>query len=144
MQVFVYGSLRQGGYYHGLIAPFTQAVETGWLDGMALFQVNERYPGIVRGEGHVLGELITLDPDRLTLAMGALDELEEYFGPGDPRNLYERELLTVRTVGGALVQAWAYRWLGSAEGCTRIADGDWIRYWREHSVPGAVEGGAQN
>lgn len=129
MQVFVYGSLRQGGWYHGLVAPFVQEMEPGWLEGMALFQVHERYPGIVRGEGRVRGELITLDPDRLTLAMTSLDELEEFFGPGDPRNLYERELMTVRTAGGALVHAWTYRWLGAIDGCPRVADGDWIRYW---------------
>lgn len=129
MQVFVYGTLRPGGWYHSLISSFVKAIEPGWLDGMALFHVRERYPGIVRGEGHVLGELLTLDPDRLTLAISLLDELEEYYGPGDPRNEYERELVTVRKESGELTQAWVYRWLGPVAGCPRVPDGDWLHYW---------------
>lgn len=61
--------------------------------------------------------------------MAVLDRLEEYFGPGDPRNLYVRVERRVHTASGT-VPAWVYVAAGPvarelrANG-TPIPGGDW-------------------
>lgn len=124
VHVFVYGSLRPGGWNQRVLEPFVAQMEPGWLDGMVLYQVDERYPGIVHGAGVVRGELVRVRPERAEAALAALDRLEEYFGPGDPRNEYERELVAVRTESGERVSAWVYRWLGSVECCPVVVGGE--------------------
>lgn len=134
MQVFVYGSLRAGGWYQAVIEPFVQNREPGWLEGMVLYQVDERYPGMVPGAGVVRGDLVTLNPERADEALAALDKLEVFYGPGNPQNEYERQWAMVRSDSGELVRAWVYRWLGPTEGCPQVADGDWIRHWNRLSM----------
>lgn len=129
MQVFVYGSLRAGGWYQDVIEPFAQSRVPAWLEGMGLYQVDERYPGMVPGAGVVRGDLVTIRPGQEQEALAVLDRLEVFYGPGNPQNEYERQTATVRSESGNLVQAWVYRWLGPTEGCPRVPDGDWISHW---------------
>jgi gamma-glutamylcyclotransferase (GGCT)/AIG2-like uncharacterized protein YtfP len=130
MQVFVYGSLRAGGWYQNVIEPYVDVREPAWLEGMVLYQVSEQYPGMVAGAGVVHGEVVTLRPAQAEEALHALDKLEGFVGPGNPQNEYEREWALVRTASGELVGAWVYRWLGSTEGYPQVPDGDWIRHWQ--------------
>jgi predicted DNA-binding transcriptional regulator YafY/gamma-glutamylcyclotransferase (GGCT)/AIG2-like uncharacterized protein YtfP len=128
--LFVYGSLRAGGANAHLLSPYVLTVEPARLDGMQLYQVDPCYPGMVPGNGSVVGELVTIAPDWAEEAFRVLDALEEYFGPGDPRNAYDRRLVEVLDGRGALRQAWVYIWLGAVEGCSPVPDGDWIRWWQ--------------
>ncbi len=105
-RVFVYGTLRRGGRYHHLVAPYVREVTEGWVPG-ALVDLGD-YPGWVPGRGRVRGEVFRLHP--VEPALAALDELEDYHGPGHPENLYERVEVEVRTPDGP-VRAWAYRYL---------------------------------
>jgi len=118
--VFVYGTLKRAGANHALVASFVQEVTSGGVPG-ALLDLGG-YPGWVEGEGMVWGEALRIAPPAAALAV--LDELEEYFGPGDPRNLYERVEVGVQTPGGSLA-AWAYRYVGPREGSRVVAGGEW-------------------
>ncbi|GAB4262615.1 MAG: gamma-glutamylcyclotransferase [Deferrisomatales bacterium] len=118
--VFVYGTLKRGGRYHRRIRPFVREGRTGWVPGRLLDLGG--YPGWVAGAGRVWGEAYRLSP--LAPALAVLDELEDYYGPGDPRNLYER--LTVEVRGeGEPVRAWAYRYVGPRQGRPFVAGGRW-------------------
>jgi predicted DNA-binding transcriptional regulator YafY/gamma-glutamylcyclotransferase (GGCT)/AIG2-like uncharacterized protein YtfP len=128
--LFVYGSLRAGGANAHLLTPYVLTVEPAWLDRMQLHQVDPCYPGMVPGNGSVVGELVGIAPERAEEAFRVLDALEDYYGPGDPRNAYDRRLVEVLDGRGALRQAWVYIWVGSVEGCPAVPDGDWIRWWQ--------------
>jgi gamma-glutamylcyclotransferase (GGCT)/AIG2-like uncharacterized protein YtfP len=51
----------------------------------------------------------------------AMDALEEYFGPGDPRNEYDRVVIRDALNG---LEGYAYIWSGG-RGYPVIASGDW-------------------
>ncbi|WP_025321183.1 gamma-glutamylcyclotransferase family protein [Deferrisoma camini] len=119
-RVFVYGTLKQGGIYHSLIAPHLLEVQEGWVPGV-LVDLGT-YPGWVPGPGRVWGEVVRVAP--VVEALAKLDELEDYHGPGRPENLYERVLVKVETAT-APVEAWAYRYLGPTEGRPAVPGGRW-------------------
>lgn len=119
-RVFVYGTLKRGGANHRLVAPYLRAVAAGRIPG-ALVDLGD-YPGWVDGAGEVAGEVLRLE--RVDEALRVFDALEDYRGPGDPANLYERVAVTVATDAGP-VRAWAYRYLGSVAGRPRVSGGAW-------------------
>ena len=85
-QVFVYGTLRQGGLYRPRIEPFVERSRPGWIRArmyhFAPRGSRGRWPYIVAGDDAVRGELLEL---RLfDTALGVLDRIEDY-----PR-LYDR------------------------------------------------------
>ncbi len=118
--LFVYGTLKRGAPNHALVAPFVVGVEVGWLPG-ALLDLGS-YPGWVPGAGRVWGELLRLRD--LGRALPLLDHLEEYRGPGDPGNLYQRLEVPVRTARGS-TPAWAYRYCGPRGGFRTLPGGTW-------------------
>ncbi|MHC5701043.1 gamma-glutamylcyclotransferase family protein [Streptomyces tirandamycinicus] len=126
---FVYGTLRAGRHNHDLyLRGSTAAEEPARLRGALLYE-GPGYPYAVEGDGVVTGELVTAAPDRYGGLVAALDRLEEYFGPGDPRSLFVRVERTVHTASGG-VSAWVYLAAGPvarelrAKG-TPIPGGDW-------------------
>ncbi|MFE3325013.1 gamma-glutamylcyclotransferase [Streptomyces sp. NPDC059176] len=128
---FVYGTLRPGEHNHDLfLRGRTESEEPARLSGAVLYQ-GPGYPFAVEaaGAGEVLGELVTAAPGHYGELLGVLDHLEEYFGPGDPRNVYERVERLVHTVGGTAA-AWVYVAAGPVAGRLRahgtsIPGGDW-------------------
>ncbi|PYI53102.1 gamma-glutamylcyclotransferase family protein [Paenibacillus flagellatus] len=122
IRVFVYGTLLTGETNYGVAAPYVRSAEPGGVYGR-LYDAGA-YPALVLGEGGdeaggavVQGEWFTVDEEGLA----AMDELEEYVGPGDPRNDYER--VTVTDVDGVRT-GWAYVWTGS-RGFPEIRSGSW-------------------
>lgn len=121
-RVFAYGTLMTGEANHGVASPHLLSVEPGAVGGR-LYDAGA-YPALVVGgeEGEagrsiVRGEWLTVTEAGLL----AMDELEEYFGPGDPRNDYERVL--VRDIDGVR-QGWAYVW-NDSRGTAPIESGCW-------------------
>ncbi len=118
--IAVYGLLRAGetGFAQfGLAHAFRDAgpcMLTGELWDLG------RYPGLVDGEGRVLGELFeVIDPSVMT----RLDAFEDYW-PGDPaRSRYERRKVQLIEPDR---QAWVYVWLLDLGAARRIESGDWL------------------
>jgi gamma-glutamylcyclotransferase (GGCT)/AIG2-like uncharacterized protein YtfP/cation transport regulator ChaC len=84
-KLFVYGTLRGGESNHGLLgAPHCVSL----LAQVSGFMVDTGfgYPAMIEGSGKVCGEIYEIDEETLL----RIDALEAYYGPGDPRNLYER------------------------------------------------------
>lgn len=69
-RVFVYGSLKEGGWSHHLLEG---QIFCGYafMDGLRMISLDS-YPGVVKGEGRIDGEMHEVDDNTLA----ALDRLE--------------------------------------------------------------------
>ena len=86
-----------------------------------------RYPGLLQGEGLVVGEVYRVSEAQLA----HLDEVEEMV-PGDRgASQYWRERVTVQEGALAGQQVWTYVYNLPVDGLTPIAHGDYRRYIRE-------------
>lgn len=132
LPVFVYGTLLPGFQNHNAyVKPYAHQAIPATIQG-EIYHLPQGYPGLLDGADEVVGALLYFAPVAYEQALAGLDELETYFGPGDPRNEYDRvEVTAVLTGTGEAVRAYAYRYLDEAyvrrEGI-RVADGDWRRY----------------
>ena len=70
-----------------------------YVHNAKLYHFEAGYPGLYKSDNvhhRVFGEWIEFgSTDDVEQALYRTDCLEEYFGPGDPRNLYERESIQV-------------------------------------------------
>jgi len=103
-RLFVYGTLRRGERNHGLLGSSRCEAFLARAPGV-LVDTGLGFPamkemGASSGEtpGMVCGEIYRVD--KATLAR--IDILEDYHGPGDPRNLYERVEMKARTDRGEM------------------------------------------
>jgi len=94
-RLFVYGTLRRGEINHGRLGSSRCESLLAWVEG-SLVDTGRGYPAMTGEPGRVCGEIYRVDG--ATLAN--IDDLEDYYGPGDPRNLYERVETTARTDRG--------------------------------------------
>lgn len=119
--VAVYGLLRSGesGFERfglaGAFAPLGPCVIPGRLYDLGA------YPGLVMGEGEVVGELFEV---RDAGVMPALDAFEDYW-PDDPaRSRYDRiEAPLIRPDR----RAWVYVWRLDLDAARLIDSGDWFK-----------------
>ncbi|MFE6931635.1 gamma-glutamylcyclotransferase [Streptomyces sp. NPDC057699] len=87
---FVYGTLLPGEPNHDrFLRGRTCRERPAVLPGALLYE-GPGYPYAVEGHGTVHGALVTAAPGAYAELLGLLDDLEEFLGPGHPRNLYER------------------------------------------------------
>ncbi|MFI8810419.1 MULTISPECIES: gamma-glutamylcyclotransferase family protein [unclassified Streptomyces] len=92
---FVYGTLLPGEPNHDLfLRGRTTGERPAVLPGALLYD-GPGYPYAIEGDGAVHGTLIRAVPGVYGELLGLLDHLEEYLGPGHPRNLYERVIREV-------------------------------------------------
>ena len=134
--VFVYGTLLRGEANHALLRGAERLEADARVRG-ALYDTGCGYPALVLEEGAaedsgagpagpVAGEVYAVDGRMLA----ELDALEDYWGPGDPRNLYERVEAAVSVPGGEM-RALVYVFPAErAAGLARIDGGDWRAYRR--------------
>ncbi|WP_223835749.1 gamma-glutamylcyclotransferase family protein [Streptomyces venezuelae] len=129
---FVYGTLRPGEVNHDLfLRGRTASEEPAILPDAALYD-GPGYPYAVHRPGTaVVGELITAAPGAYGSLLAALDQLEEYGGPGRPGNVYDRIARPALRPDGTTVRAWVY--LAAPliardlrESGTEIPGGDWF------------------
>ncbi|WP_329421314.1 gamma-glutamylcyclotransferase [Streptomyces sp. NBC_01693] len=87
---FVYGTLLPGEPNHDRFLRGRTCQERPAVLPGALLYEGPGYPYAVEGHGTVHGALVTAAPGAYAELLGLLDDLEEFLGPGHPRNLYER------------------------------------------------------
>lgn len=102
--VFVYGTLRKGEPNYHWIRVYAKKTQSAWVRGW-LFDLGP-YPAMIEGRGWVKGELVELQGCENTLKK--MDELEGYYGPGSPQNLYERIETLAWTEEGEKVNCFIY------------------------------------
>ncbi|WNC13209.1 gamma-glutamylcyclotransferase [Brevibacillus brevis] len=130
--VFVYGTLLEGFENHRLyVKPYVHKAVPARIEG-ELYHLPQGYPGVLPGDGEVIGAALFFSPDEYETVMVGLDELETYFGPGDPRNEYERVEVRARLDGADEEQmVYVYRYLDEEyvrRMGVRVEDGDWRSY----------------
>jgi gamma-glutamylcyclotransferase (GGCT)/AIG2-like uncharacterized protein YtfP len=136
LPVFVYGTLLHGFENHRLyVAPYPHHAIPARANGRLFHLPEWGYPAVVANgseeEGWVYGELLYFPDSIYGEVLAGLDELETYFTPGDERNEYERETVTVtRLDTGELIRAYMYVMKGERERYARdrgifVPDGDW-------------------
>ncbi len=117
--IFVYGTLRQGGERESAMKQGrTENPELGKIRGKLVNLGN--YPGLIEGEGEVVGEIHTYDD--IDSALNRLDQIEGFHSHGYQNNLFERVICDVIT-NDKVLQAWTYRWNDSNGEI--IDSGDW-------------------
>ncbi|MFJ7056355.1 gamma-glutamylcyclotransferase family protein [Streptomyces griseobrunneus] len=115
---FVYGTLLPGEPNHDLFLRGRTSGERAAVLPRALLYDGPGYPYAIDGHGRVHGTLLTAAPGVYEELLGLLDDLEEYLGPGHPRNLYERVVREIEPPGEGqagkgqpgerTVRAWVY------------------------------------
>jgi gamma-glutamylcyclotransferase (GGCT)/AIG2-like uncharacterized protein YtfP len=123
--VFVYGSLKVGGHFakafDGVRKNITKASVKGTLFNMGSF------PGIVLGgEKTVHGELHLYED--FAQVVRRMDYIEGYRKRNDPRNLYHKNVIEVKTGDGKTIKALVYTLntdRTGVEGRALIEDGIW-------------------
>lgn len=114
--LFVYGTLRAGA---GTPQAARLAREAVWL-GRAraagrLLRVGA-YPGLVAGQGRVIGDVYRLDGPAATLPW-----LDRYEGPE-----FRREGRPVQLAAGGELDARVYRYIGPVEGLAALPGNDFL------------------
>lgn len=128
LPLFVYGSLRAGfGNYYNYLSKKTEKELPATLKWANLHSLGS-IPGIVRGEGTVIGELMYPTDDVYYNVLQCIDHLE---GNG---TLYLRTRVVVTLEDGTTCWAWAYYWMSELRGCPRVYSGCWKQYTeRKHT-----------
>ena len=129
MPVFVYGTLINGfGNYNHFLKGNTVDEQEATAEGFQLYDVaNGGFPGIIKGEGTVKGQLMYFSDYGFENALKQLDRLEGY-QKWSSHNMYVREEVTVKNQLGEPVQAWIYLWNNKVIKQTRITSGCWREY----------------
>ncbi|QER41617.1 gamma-glutamylcyclotransferase [Thermodesulfobacterium sp. TA1] len=112
-KVFVYGTLRKGESRSFLL---TDCKFLGYAKakGFLLYNVSS-FPGMVPGEGEVIGEVYEI-PESL---LEKLDKVE------DVPNLFRRELIEVVLEDGIGILAYVYLYNKKVDNKLLIPSGDW-------------------
>jgi gamma-glutamylcyclotransferase (GGCT)/AIG2-like uncharacterized protein YtfP len=122
LPAFVYGTLRNGfGNYYGCLEGKTDKEVIATLVADIHLLRGGNIPGIKKGDGVVVGELMYINPKVYQFVMEDLDSLE---GNGF---FYNREEVTVTTKEGEKVQAWTYFYCTPNRLGVLIPDGDYKR-----------------
>jgi gamma-glutamylcyclotransferase (GGCT)/AIG2-like uncharacterized protein YtfP len=103
--VFVYGTLRVGGFYAGYFDGLRLSAEKATIKG-------DLYKGLpfpfidIRGDGVVHGEVHTYED--FERVMRGIDNIEGFVEEGNPSNLYDRVVVEATFENGEKVDAYVY------------------------------------
>lgn len=86
MYVFVYGTLRKGDSRFGVLADCKCLHEVAFVAGFEMLDLGG-FPGIVPGNGKIVGEIYEVDEDTLS----RLDSIEGYREDDPKHSLYIRQ-----------------------------------------------------
>jgi gamma-glutamylcyclotransferase (GGCT)/AIG2-like uncharacterized protein YtfP len=109
---FVYGTLQTGYANHAsLFEGLDIYVQSAKLQSASLYHLNG-FPGMKPSEtgNFACGQLITIlgSEEAYRTTTKNLDTLEDYFGPDDRRNWYQRSLVSVAVDDDTMSEAWTY------------------------------------
>lgn len=142
LPAFVYGTLINGfGNYGYFLKGNTIDEQEATAEGFQLYDVaNGGFPGIIKGEGTVKGQLMYFSDYEFENVLKQLDRLEGYRPDSGNHSMYIREEVTVKNQLGEPVQAWMYLWNNRVRKQTRITSG----CWREYSLEPIDEEGGED
>ena len=106
--VFVYGTLRPGGFYFKRLVEGLGVLSTpAWVSG-ELYKLDPGYPGLRPGERRVEGDVLSFDEPSL---LDQLDELEGYDPQNPEAGEYKRGQIEAFAMSGAALGEVAVYWI---------------------------------
>ena len=136
LPVFVYGTLRNGEHnYDWALAGRTTNEQPATLADTIMYSAGGFpycTPNTDPTTNHsVVGELMTIHPDKYTETLNGLDRLEGYDADDDD-NHYDRVIIDVTLADGTTVTAYTYlvgtRYDNGLNRLPVVPNGDWLAY----------------
>ena len=118
--LFTYGTLRDGEERSGILSKFSSKVYKDCKIKGSLIDLPDGYPGLISGDGSVVGE-IHHTPD-IENALKKLDTIEGFNGYGEDGSLFHRVLTYSNNI-----PCWTYVYAGSPDDGPVIESGDWSK-----------------
>ena len=122
--LFIYGTLRDGEERSGILSEFSSKVYKDCKIRGRLIDLPGGYPGLISGDGSVVGEIHhTPDIDNtLKDEKHGLDMIEGFNGYGEKDPLFRRILTYSNDI-----PCWTYVYAGSPDDGPVIESGDWLK-----------------
>ena len=119
--LFIYGTLRDGEERSGILSKFSSKVYKDCkIRGKLINLQGGRYPGLISGDGSVVGE-IHHTPD-IENTLKELDRVEGFNGYGEDGSLFHRVLTYSNNI-----PCWTYVYARSPDDGPVIESGDWSK-----------------
>jgi gamma-glutamylcyclotransferase (GGCT)/AIG2-like uncharacterized protein YtfP len=118
--LFTYGTLRDGEERSGILSKFSSKVYKDCKIKGSLIDLPDGYPGLISGDGSVVGE-IHHTPD-IENALKKLDTIEGFNGYGEDGSLFHRVLTYSNNI-----PCWTYVYARSSDDGPVIESGDWSK-----------------
>lgn len=120
---FVYGTLKEGGFFADRFDPFRKSMEKGKIEGVEMLDLGG-FPGAIPGEGTIFGEVHEYSNEDQVLK--AFDRIEGYSEHDPEGSLYIRKEVEVTLESGKKVNATMYFFnRGGTDTARRVENGIW-------------------
>lgn len=123
---FVYGDLKKGNiHYNKIMKSEVERVVKAELRNHDMYSI-DNYPGVIKGDGVVQGEVIFVNPQKYLSIIQELDNIKEYNVSQKRKSPFLREIKRVVMEDGKKIDAYVYtfneRFLKDND---QIKSGDW-------------------
>lgn len=128
VKIFVYGTLKIGGYYSKYLDKYRHSSEKAILHG-ALFNTGE-FPALTeKGDDIIHGELHEYkEPET---ALSTMDHIEGFIGKNSDMNLFIRKKAIVYPENSDKCMAYVYFFTRNTDKMKQIKNGKWRNYEKE-------------
>lgn len=122
VKIFVYGTLKIGGYYSKHLDKYRHSSEIATLHG-TLFNTGE-FPALIeKGNGVIHGELHVYKKPEIVLSI--VDRIEGFFDKSSINNLFIRKRAIVQPKNSDKCMAYVYFFARNTNEMKQIKDGKW-------------------
>ena len=119
--LFIYGTLRDGEERSGILSEFSSKVYKDCKIRGRLINLPGGYPGLISGDGSVVGEIH--HTPKIQNVLKILDnDVEDFKGYGEDDSLFHRVLTYSNDI-----PCWTYVYAGSPDDGPVIESGDWLK-----------------
>jgi len=122
LKVFVYGTLKQGGFFSKRFDDFRCSNRPGSLKG-SMYSIDGSFPGLkLVGDTIIKGEVHEYNNSSVVEQL--FDRIEGYQGKNNKNNFYDKEIVLVTTAEGE-EPCIAYVFAGDISEFQEVKDGEW-------------------
>jgi gamma-glutamylcyclotransferase (GGCT)/AIG2-like uncharacterized protein YtfP len=122
VKIFVYGTLKVGGYYSEQLDKYRHSSEIATLYG-TLFDA-DYFPALIeKGNNIIYGELHVYKNPKIVLSI--IDRIEGFVGKKSKNNLYIRKKTKVQPKNSDECVAYVYFFAHNTDKMRQIKDGKW-------------------
>ena len=118
--LFIYGTLRGGEERSEILSEFSSKAYKDCKVRGSLIDLPEGYPGLINGDGSVVGEIH--HTPKIQNALKRLDMIEGFKGYGEDGSLFHRVLTYSNDI-----PCWTYVYARSPDDGPVIESGDWLK-----------------